>query len=63
MAMREEKADLRAQAYMLEREKKGLELMINSQQAQESALKSHINHMQMELENQESLVSLQFRFS
>ncbi len=56
MAMREEKSDLRAQAYLLEREKRALELVINSQQAQESALKSHINHMQMELDNQESLV-------
>ena len=60
MAMREDKADLKRQAYLLEREKKALELIINSQQAQETALKSHINHMQMELENQESLVSLNF---
>ena len=57
MAMREDKADLKRQAYLLEREKKAMELIINSQQAQETALKSHINHMQMELENQESLVS------
>ena len=60
MAMREDKADLKRQAYLLEREKKALELIINSQQAQETALKSHINHMQMELDNQESLVSLAF---
>ena len=58
--MREDKADLKRQAYLLEREKKALELIINSQQAQETALKSHINHMQMELDNQESLVSLAF---
>ena len=60
MAMREDKADLKRQAYLLEREKKALELIINSQQAQETALKSHINHMQMELDNQESLVSFSF---
>ena len=61
MAMREDKADLKRQAYLLEREKKALELIINSQQAQETALKSHINHMQMELDNQESLVSLSLK--
>ena len=61
MAMREEKADLKKQAYLLEREKKAMELIINSQQAHETALKSHINHMQMELENQESLVSINFK--
>ena len=61
MAMREDKADLKRQAYLLEREKKALELIINSQQAQETALKSHINHMQMELDNQESLVSFSFK--
>ena len=54
--MREEKSDLRAQVYLLEKEKRSLGLIINSQQAQEAALKSHINHLQLELENQESMV-------
>ena len=57
MAMREEKADLRAQVHLLEKEKKSLELIISSQQAQEHALKTHIQHLQDELENQESVVS------
>ena len=56
MAMREEKADLRAQVHLLEKEKKSLELIISSQQAQEHALKTHIQHLQDELENQESMV-------
>ena len=55
--MREEKADLRAQVHLLEKEKKSLELIISSQQAQEHALKTHIQHLQDELENQESVVS------
>lgn len=58
MAMREEKADLRAQVYLMEKEKKSLELIISSQQAQEHALKTHIRHLQDELENQDSMVIL-----
>ena len=57
MAMREEKADLRAQVHLLEKEKKALDLIISSQQAQEHALKTHIQHLQDELENQDSVVS------
>ena len=56
--MREERADLRAQVYLMEQEKKSLELLINSQKAQEMALKTHIKHLQEELENQESMVLL-----
>ena len=58
MAMREDKADLRAQVHLLEKEKKSLELIISSQQAQEHALKTHIQHLQDELENQDSMVIL-----
>ena len=54
--MREERADLRAQVYVMDQEKKSLELLINSQKSQEMALKTHIQHLQEELENQESLV-------
>ena len=54
--MREEKADLRAQVYMMEKEKRSLELTVSSQQAQELAMKTHIEHLQDELENQDSLV-------
>lgn len=56
MAMREEKADLRGKVYIMEKEKKSLELTIGSMNAQEMALKTHIQHLQDELENQELLV-------
>ena len=42
--------------HLLEKEKKSLELVISSQQAQEHALKTHIQHLQDELENQDSMV-------
>ena len=57
MAMREEKADLRGKVYIIEKEKKSLELTIGSLNAQEVALKTHIQHLQDELENQELLVA------
>ena len=45
MSMREERADLRAQVYLLEREKRGLEMLANSQRSQvrnkDSAFKFH----------------------
>ena len=56
MAMREEKADLRRKVYIIEKEKKSLELTIGSLNAQEVALKTHIQHLQDELENHELLV-------
>ena len=56
MSIREERSDLRARVFLLEREKKSMELFINSQQAQESALKSHLLYLQTELERQEALV-------
>ena len=56
--MREEKADLRGKVYMLEKEKKSLELTISSQDAQEVALKTHIQLLQDGLENPDSLVRI-----
>ena len=44
--------------HLLEKEKKSLELVISSQQAQEHALKTHIQHLQDELENQDSMVCI-----
>jgi hypothetical protein len=61
MAMREERADLRAQVYLMDQEKKSLELLINTQKSQEVALKTHIRHLQDELENQESEVTVDHR--
>ena len=54
--MREEKADLRGKVYIMEKEKKSLELTISSLNAQEVAMKTHIQHLQDELENQDELV-------
>ena len=54
--MREEKADLRGKVYIMEKEKKSLELTISSLNAQEVAMKTHIQHLQDELENQDALV-------
>ena len=54
--MREEKADLRGKVYMMDKEKKSLELTISSLNAQELAMKTHIQHLQDELENQDALV-------
>ena len=49
MAMREERSDLRAQFFVLEREKKTLDLAMASQKAQETALRSHVQHLQREI--------------
>lgn len=51
--MREERSDLRAQAYFLERENQSLKLVINSHQEQEGILRSHIRHLESELEAQD----------
>lgn len=56
--MREEKADLRGKVYIMEKEKKSLELTISSLNAQEVAMKTHIQHLQDELENQDALVGM-----
>ena len=56
MAMREEKADLRGKVYIIEKENKSLELTISTLNAQELAMKTHIQHLQDELENQDTLV-------
>ena len=64
--MREEKADLRGKVYIMEKEKKSLELTISSLNAQEVAMKTHIQHLQDELENQDALVrnaQMSFRYS
>ena len=57
MAMREERSDLRSQVFLLERDKNSMELIINSQQAQEMALKSHIKQIQKDLEVADTAVS------
>lgn len=48
----EEMAELKAQLYLLEKEKKALELKLNSREAQEQAYLVHIEHLKSEVEEQ-----------
>ncbi|KAL7988855.1 hypothetical protein Chor_007774, partial [Crotalus horridus] len=48
MAMKEEMAELKAQLYLLEKEKKALELKLSSREAQEQAYLVHIEHLKSE---------------
>lgn len=48
----EEMAELKAQLYLLEKEKKALELKLSSREAQEQAYLVHIEHLKSEVEEQ-----------
>ncbi|KAM5193050.1 colorectal mutant cancer protein isoform 2-T2 [Mantella aurantiaca] len=52
MAMKEEMAELKAQLYLLEKEKKALELKLSTRDAQEQAYLVHIEHLKSEVEEQ-----------
>lgn len=52
MALKEEKAELRAKVYLTEKEKKALELQLSSREAQEQAYVVHIEHLKTELKDQ-----------
>ncbi|XP_040199518.1 colorectal mutant cancer protein isoform X2 [Rana temporaria] len=52
MAMKEEMAELKAQLYLLEKEKKALELKVSTRDAQEQAYLVHIEHLKSEVEEQ-----------
>ncbi|XP_034349505.2 LOW QUALITY PROTEIN: colorectal mutant cancer protein-like, partial [Arvicanthis niloticus] len=52
MAMKEEMAELKAQLYLLEKEKKALELKLSTREAQEQRLSVHIEHLKSEVEEQ-----------
>ncbi|XP_043920145.1 colorectal mutant cancer protein isoform X1 [Protopterus annectens] len=52
MAMKEEMAELKAQLYLLEKEKKALELKLSTREAQEQAYLVHIEHLKSEVEDQ-----------
>ncbi|XP_076311580.1 colorectal mutant cancer protein-like isoform X2 [Tachypleus tridentatus] len=56
MAIKEEKAELKAQVYLLEKGKGSLELRLSSQEAQEQAYLVHIEHLRTELKEQEQIV-------
>ena len=53
MSMREERSDLRARVFRLEREKHALEAALGSQRAQEQALVAHLEQLQRELDQQQ----------
>ncbi|XP_064164036.1 colorectal mutant cancer protein isoform X2 [Anguilla rostrata] len=50
MAMKEEMAELKAQLYLLEKEKKAVELKLSTHEAQEQAYLVHIEHLKSEVE-------------
>ncbi|XP_072019869.1 colorectal mutant cancer protein-like isoform X2 [Amphiura filiformis] len=52
-AMKEEKAELKAQYYLLEKEKKALELKLSSREAQEKAYLVQIDHLKSEVREQQ----------
>ncbi|XP_069818805.1 colorectal mutant cancer protein isoform X3 [Dendropsophus ebraccatus] len=52
MAMKEEMAELKAQLYLLEKEKKAMELKLSTRDAQEQAYLVHIEHLKSEVEEQ-----------
>ncbi|KAJ7398389.1 Colorectal mutant cancer protein [Pitangus sulphuratus] len=52
MAMKEEMAELKARLYLLEKEKKALELKLSTREAQEQAYLVHIEHLKSEVEEQ-----------
>lgn len=51
-ALQEEMAELKAQLYLLEKEKKALELKLSTREAQEQAYLVHIEHLKSEVEEQ-----------
>ncbi|CAL8130716.1 unnamed protein product [Orchesella dallaii] len=57
MAMKEERAELRAQQFLLEKEKVSLELRLRSHESQEDAYKARINYLKSEIMDCKSLHS------
>ncbi|XP_022086892.1 colorectal mutant cancer protein-like isoform X3 [Acanthaster planci] len=53
-ALKEEKAELKAQFYLLEKEKKAAELKMSSRDAQEQAYLAQIDHLKAEVEEKKS---------
>ena len=52
MALKEEKAELKAKNYLIEKEKKALELRMTSRDAQEQAYLVHIDHLKSEMQDE-----------
>lgn len=56
ISIQEEKAELKAQVYLLEKEKTSLELQLSSREAQEQAYLVQIDHFKSELEEQSEIL-------
>ena len=57
--MREDKAELRARVYLLERERSALELKLSSQEAQQAAQQATVQHLQAQLQDVERRLQAQ----
>jgi len=57
MALREEKADLRARCHMLEREKVAMELRMSGQEAHRQAQGAALHTLQQQLKDSENRLS------
>jgi chromosome segregation ATPase len=61
MAMREDKAELRARCYALEREKASLDLRLSGHEAQRQAQGAALSSLQQQLRDSESRLSGSFQ--
>ncbi|XP_069679820.1 colorectal mutant cancer protein isoform X2 [Periplaneta americana] len=59
MAMREDKAELRARVYLLEKERSALELKLSSQEAHQAAQQATVQHLQAQLQDAERRLQAQ----
>lgn len=58
MAMREDKAELRARVFLLEKERATIELKLNAQETQIAAQHAAIEHLQGQLNDTEAMLSM-----
>lgn len=58
MAMREDKAELRARVFLLEKERSTIELKLNSRDAQIAAQNTAIQHLQDQLTDTEAMLTM-----
>lgn len=58
MAMREDKAELRARVFLLEKERSTIELKLNSREAQIAAQNTAIQHLQDQLGDTEAMLAV-----
>lgn len=61
--MREDKTELRARVYLLERERESLELKLATLQSQQQAYMATVQHLQAQLHDNETGVSCLIQFA